>query len=128
GALRDSARPYLFGTNQLQAATAETLGEGLKKAGYTTLVMLNTDDAVTEANAPALVQGFKAAGIDVLDDIRYPADAADLSSYVSKAGELDPDVVFHATSPSRTLEVLQLAEDFGIADALAGWTLSPSAL
>lgn len=128
GLLSDPKKPYLFNTAQSQVATAETLGQGLKSAGYRTVAMINTDDSTTNANLPAVVEGFKKAGIEVVADIRYPADSPDLSSYVAKAARTKPDVILHATQSARTIEVLRLADELGASKALAAWVFGPKAL
>lgn len=128
GYFKNPKTPHVFGVYQNQTATAETLGKGLVAHGYKTIALIDSDDEATNQNLASVKAGLAAAGMKVVADIRYPADSTDLSSFVTKAKNANPDVVLHATPPARTLEVLKLAAQLKASKALAAWVVSPKAL
>jgi len=95
------------------------LGKWAYDQGYRTAATLCVDYAFGWESCGGFVSAFVGEGGEVTQQLWYPGDANDLSTYVSQLMSADVDVVFAGTAGGTdSSNFLRAASDFGLLDKL----------
>jgi branched-chain amino acid transport system substrate-binding protein len=86
--------PYIVRTSGTQSQLSEPFGGWAAKNGAKTLFTMVSDFAPGHDAEAALLQGYKAAGGQVLASIRFPVAQPDFSVYVQRAKDAHPDGIY----------------------------------
>lgn len=87
--------------------------------GYTTAATICVDYAFGWESCGGFASSFLAGGGEITQQIWYPGDATDLSSYVSQLASLDVDVIFAGTAGGTdSSNFIRSANDFGLLESV----------
>lgn len=116
GYLSDDAKPLLFGTQVPLSSLADVQAEGMIEIGGPDAVfgILSQDDDTSAGNVPPVVEALEAAGHRVVD-IRFPPDATDFTSFLTRMKSEGVDVLFYFYPQARAAEVISLALQLDVA-------------
>lgn len=93
------------------------------------VALLHEDTDWGQSTAEAQKRFLKEAGIEVLTEVTYPANAADLTTEVSKAAATNPDAILTVTYLNDAVLITQAREKLGLKNILfmdtAGGTIDP---
>lgn len=110
------ASPLVIRTGSFTASQMSfAAGDWASKQGHKTAATICVDYAFGWESCGGFVSAFTAAGGTVTDQLWYPGDASDLSSYVSQLGSLDVDVIFVGSAGGTdSSNFFRTANDFGL--------------
>ncbi|OJX65229.1 MAG: hypothetical protein BGO95_07240 [Micrococcales bacterium 73-13] len=110
------ASPMVIRTGSFTASQMSfPVGDWASKQGYKTAATICVDYAFGWESCGGFVSAFTAAGGTVTNQLWYPGDASDLSSYVSQLGSLDVDVIFVGSAGGTdSSNFFRTASDFGL--------------
>jgi len=110
------ASPLVIRTGSFTASQMSfPVGDWAAEQGHQSAATICVDYAFGWESCGGFVSAFTAAGGTVTDQLWYPGDASDLSSYVSQLGSLDVDVIFVGSAGGTdSSNFFRTANDFGL--------------
>lgn len=110
------ASPFVIRTGSFTASQMSfPVGDWAAEQGYQSAATICVDYAFGWESCGGFVSAFTAAGGTVTEQLWYPGDASDLSSYVSQLGSLDVDVIFVGSAGGTdSSNFFRTANDFGL--------------
>lgn len=110
------ASPLVIRTGSFTASQMSfPAGDWAAEQGHRTAATICVDYAFGWESCGGFVSAFTAAGGTVTQQLWYPGDASDLSSYVSQLGSLDVDVIFVGSAGGTdSSNFYRTASDFGL--------------
>ena len=108
GALKDPAKPLLFGTQNPLEVLAKEQAAGIEKLGGNVIGILSQDDDTSKGNVPPVVTALRADGKTVIDE-RYPTNTTDFTSILTKMKSEGMETLFYFYPQARAAQVIALA-------------------
>ena len=119
---------YTFGTlspapNYLQGRDRDGGGENPKPK---TVVILSANDAFSVEVADGAKQAAEAAGLTVLDYIKYPNNETNLTAQVTQAKGQNPDLILNSGHFAEAVAIVKAAKELAVNPLGMGFSVGPS--